>query len=90
MNVVFLSPHFPPNWYHFVVPLHRLTSSVRELRDALSASTRRTRNRGRTSARAGGPRAASGAPGTYSPITAQSRPIMMKKPENIAISASPP
>jgi hypothetical protein len=28
--------------------------------------------------------------GTYSPITAQSRPIMMKKPENRAISPIPP
>ncbi len=26
----------------------------------------------------------------YSPITAQRKPIMMKKPENIAIRASPP
>lgn len=49
MNVVFLSPHFPPNWYMFAVRLHEAGANVlgiadapyhelrHELRDALGA-----------------------------------------------------
>jgi hypothetical protein len=34
MNVVFLSPHFPPNWYQFVVALHRAGATVLGIGDA--------------------------------------------------------
>lgn len=34
MNVVFLSPHFPPNWYHFVVALRRAGATVLGIGDA--------------------------------------------------------
>ena len=34
MNVVFLSPHFPPNWYHFVVALRRAGANVLGIADA--------------------------------------------------------
>ena len=34
MNVVFLSPHFPPNWYQFVVGLQRAGATVLGIGDA--------------------------------------------------------
>jgi len=34
VNVVFLSPHFPPNWYHFVVALQRAGATVLGIGDA--------------------------------------------------------
>jgi hypothetical protein len=56
MNIVFLSPHFPPNFYHFCVHLQRLGANVLgiadaawedlrpELRDALSGYYRADMN----------------------------------------------
>ena len=38
MNVVFLSPHFPPNWYHFVVGLRSVGAThARHRRSELGA-----------------------------------------------------
>ena len=34
MNVVFLSPHFPPNWYHFVVALREAGATTLGIADA--------------------------------------------------------
>jgi hypothetical protein len=34
MNVVFLSPHFPPNWFHFVVGLRAAGATVLGIGDA--------------------------------------------------------
>ncbi len=34
MNVVFLSPHFPPNFYHFCIALHQLGANVLGIADA--------------------------------------------------------
>jgi hypothetical protein len=34
MNVVFLSPHFPPNWYHFAVRLRDAGATVLGIADA--------------------------------------------------------
>ena len=34
MNVVFLSPHFPPNWYQFVVALRQVGATVLGIGDA--------------------------------------------------------
>src|SRR3974390_1337883 len=34
MNVVFLSPHFPPTWYQFVVALRRAGATVLGIGDA--------------------------------------------------------
>jgi hypothetical protein len=34
MNVVFLSPHFPPNWFRFVVGLHRAGATTMAIADA--------------------------------------------------------
>ena len=34
MNVVFLSPHFPPNWYLFATALHEQGANVLGIADA--------------------------------------------------------
>src|SRR5437879_13337058 len=34
MNVVFLSPHFPPNWYLFATALHAQGANVLGIADA--------------------------------------------------------
>src|SRR6186997_3299609 len=33
MNVVFLSPHFPPHWYHFVVGLRQVGATTLGIAD---------------------------------------------------------
>jgi hypothetical protein len=40
LNVIFLSPHFPPNWYHFPVGLKRAGATVLGISDQHTAQLR--------------------------------------------------